>query len=102
MQVGTLIDAIHEANGEVVGVYYQDTFGTPMTPEQTAQKMDSLGWDGKGYRVADNNGELWNANSLWPAAPGVFVVSTEDMTVVASEATGIPLNMVQWAQTLNN
>jgi len=96
------MDEIHAANGELVGVYYQDAYGAPMTAEQTGQKMDSLGWDGEGYRISDESGELWAAHNLWPTAPGVFVVSTATMEVVASEATGIPINMVQWAQTLDN
>ena len=73
-----------------------------MSAEETAAKMDSLGWDGRGYRISDESGELWMAHSLWPYAPGIFVVSTADMTVVASQANGMPINMVQWAQTLNN
>lgn len=94
--------AIHEANGEVVGVYYNDAYGTPMTPEETAVKMDSMGWNGEGYRISDETGELWAATGLWPYAPGVFVISTAEMKVVASEASGMPVNMVQWAQTLDN
>jgi hypothetical protein len=100
--VGELIEEIHSYNGEVVGVYYQDAAGTPMTAEATAAKMDSLGWNGEGYRISDQSGELWAAHSLWPGAPGVFVVSTATMEVVASEAGGIPVNVVQWAQTLDN
>jgi hypothetical protein len=93
---------IQAAHGELVGVYYHDAYGTPMTPEETALKMDSLGWDGEGYRISDENGELYAAHNLWPGAPGVFVVDTSTMEVVASEAGGIPVNMVQWAQTLDN
>ena len=96
------MEAIHAAHGEVVGIYYNDAYGAPMTAEQTAAKMDSLNWNGEGYRISDENGELWDAHNLWPYAPGVFVVDTSTMEVVASEASGVPLNLVQWAQTLDN
>ena len=99
MEVGNQIAAIEDANGRVVGVYYSDAYGTPLSAEETDAKMDSLGWDG-GYRISDEAMELWNATSLWPGLPGIFVLKTADMTVVASEANG-PLNLVQEAQDLN-
>jgi hypothetical protein len=99
VEVGSQIDAIEDARGRVVGLYYADSYGTPLSAEETSAKMDSLGWDG-GYRITDETGELWNATSLWPGLPGIFVLKTADMTVVASEATG-PLNLVEEAQKLN-
>jgi hypothetical protein len=99
VEVGNQIDAIESARGRVVGVYYADTNGTPLSAEQTSAKMDGLGWDG-GYRIKDETRELWNATSLRPGLPGIFVLKTADMTVVASEALG-PLNLIEEAQQLN-
>jgi hypothetical protein len=97
------MEQLQEANAEVVGVYYADAFGTPMTPEETDAKMESLGWAGEGYRISDEEHDLWMAKAtLWPGAPGVFIVRTADMKVVAAENTGMPLDLVQWAQTIND
>jgi hypothetical protein len=99
VEVGNQIADIEDAGGRVVGVYYADASGMPLSAEETDAKMDGFGWNG-GYRISDETGELWNATSLWPGLPGVFVLKTADMTVVASEAAG-PLNLVQEAQNLN-
>ena len=94
------MDAIEAANGRVVGSYYGEA-GALLPIEQVNEMLDSFGWVG-GYRIVDNPSmELWNAMDLWPAAPGVFVLSTEDMTVVASEASGVPLDLVAQAEALN-
>ena len=93
------MDAIEAANGRVVGTYYGEAGLLPIGEINTM--IDSFGWDG-GYRIVDNpNLELWNANGLWPAAPGVFVLSTEDMTVVACEASGVQLDLVAIVEGLN-
>ena len=95
------MDAIEAANGRVIGSYYGEG-GTLLTIEAVNTMMDSFGWV-SGYRIIDNpNMELWNATGLWPAAPGVFVIRTEDMTVVASEASGVKLDLVTEAEALNN
>jgi len=95
------MDAIEAANGRVGGSYYGEG-GTLLTIEEVNQMMDSFGWVG-GYRIIDRPSlELWNAMDLWPVAPGVFVLRTEDMTVVASEASGVPLDLVAEAEALNN
>jgi hypothetical protein len=95
------MDAIEAAGGRVVGSYYGEG-GTLLPIEEINTMMDSFQWDG-GYRIVDSPSmELWNAMDLWPAAPGVFVLSTEDMTVVASEATGVQLDLVAEAEALNN
>jgi hypothetical protein len=99
VEVGNQIAAIEDARGQVVGVYYADASGTPISAEATDTTMDGFGWEG-GYRISDETRELWNATSLWPGVPGIFVLRTEDMTVVASEATG-PLNLIQEAENLN-
>ncbi len=83
----------------MVGSYYGET--GLLTIEEINTMMDSYGWDG-GYRIVDNpNLELYNANGLWPAPPGVFVLRTEDMTVVASEASGVVLDLVAEVEALN-
>ena len=94
------MDAIEAAGGRVVGTYYGEAGLLPI--EEINTMIDSFGWDG-GYRIVDNpNMELWNADGLWPAAPGVFVLSTKDMTVVASEASGVQLDLVAIVEGLNN
>ena len=99
MQVAGQIEDIEDAHGRVVGVYYADNTGTPLDAESTDLKMDEFGWE-SGYRISDETRELWNATTLWPGAPGVFVVRTEDMQVVASEATG-PIDIVAEAAALD-
>ncbi len=94
------IDAIEAANGRVVGSYYGEA-GALLPIEEINQMIDSFGWVG-GFRIVDSpSQELWNAMGLWPAAPGVFVLRTSDMTVVASEADGIALDLVAEAEALN-
>jgi hypothetical protein len=98
--VGGQIGSIEGENGRVVGVWYTNNSGGIMSAAQVSAKMNSFGWSG-GYRIEDNaNHELWNAFDLWPSSPGVFVVRTSDMTVVASEASG-QLNLPQEAANLN-
>ena len=95
------MDAIEAAGGRVIGSYYGES-GALLTIDEINTMMDSFGWDG-GYRIVDSPSmELWNAMGLWPAAPGVFVLSTEDMTVVASEASGVALDLVAEVEALNN
>jgi len=91
---------IEKEKGRVVGVFYADSYGTPLSAEATDLKMDSMGWEG-GFRISDQTRELWNATSLWPGVPGVFVLRTSDMTVVASEAGGGKLDLIQEARNLN-
>ena len=82
------IEAIEEANGRVIGSYY-GSGGALLPIEEISQKMDSFGWVG-GYRIIDSPSlELWNATELWPAPPGIFVLRTEDMTVVVSGPTDV-------------
>ncbi len=95
------MDAIEAANGRVVGSYYGSESGALLPIEEVNQMMDSFGWVG-GYRIVDSPSlELWNAMGLWPVAPGVFVLRTEDMTVVASEASGVALDLVAEVEALN-
>jgi len=101
VQVGNQIEQIEDCHGRVVGVYYADMGGTPVSAEQVSSYMDQFGWDGEGYRISDQTGELWNAMDLWPASPGVFVLRTEDMEIVASEAAA-PLDVVQQACGLDD
>ena len=99
-EVANQMDAIEAANGRVVGTYYGEA--GLLTIEEINTMMDSFGWVG-GYRIVDSPSlELYNAkNGLWPAAPGVFVLSTEDMTVVACEASGVQLDLVAIVEGLN-
>ena len=94
------IDAIEAANGRVVGSYYGEA-GALLPIEEINQMIDSFGWVG-GYRIVDSpSKEIWNATDLWPSAPGVFVIRTSDMTVVASEADGTPVDLLAQAEALN-
>lgn len=94
------IAGIEAANGRVVGSYYGEA-GALLPIEEINQMIDSFGWVG-GYRIVDSaSKEIWNANLLWPSAPGVFVIRTSDMTVVASEADGTPVDLLAQAEALN-
>jgi len=74
---------IRSHHAELVGVYYGDGFGTPLSPQEVSAQMDAYGWDA-GWRISDDEWVLWTSG-LFAATPSVFIVETSTMEVVAAE-----------------
>jgi len=90
-QLGDLEEIIHDAHGELVGLYWEEMVEYANQPlEDVSAHLDAYGWGG-GYRIQEDAAQsisstLDSPPYLFEYLPFVFIVDTSTMAIVASDS----------------